>query len=184
MQRRDAPLRLHSTSQTFTLASERGVTPRSREGWTSEQLFVEPPPTSCAAPLAGQREEIRVRARVVILFFSINFCSRSRTLLQMAQQQQQNQNHARLAELSPDECLDLELWDHIFDDDNDDAADRTSPLKVLARDLRAQLEVRVNTHTHTHTHGTRQRPFPCPNPTSTFSQRKSARHPLPPPSPI
>lgn len=48
---------------------------------------------------------------------------------------------ARLAELSPSECLDLELWEHIFDAPN---AVQSSPLRVLARDMRAQLEVRVN----------------------------------------
>ena len=76
-----------------------------------------------------------------------------------------------MAELSPDECLDLELWDHIFDDDDDDAADKSSPLKVLARDLRAQLEVRVHTHTHT-AHGTGTPRLPCPKPTSTFAKEE------------
>ena len=101
----------------------------------------------------------------------------------MAQQHQQNQNHARLAELSPDECLDLELWDHIFDDDND-AADKSSPLKVLARDLQAQLEVRVHTYTHP-AHGTRHTPIQCPAQIHRrCSPKKNARHPLCPPSPV
>lgn len=35
----------------------------------------------------------------------------------------------------------MELWEHIFDESD---AVRLSPLRVLARDMRAQLEVRVN----------------------------------------
>ena len=45
---------------------------------------------------------------------------------------------AGLAPLRPDECLDLDLWDHIFDDT---AVAKRSPLRTLARDMRAQLEV-------------------------------------------
>ena len=45
---------------------------------------------------------------------------------------------AGLAPLRPDECLDLDLWDHIFDDA---AVAKRSPLRTLARDMRAQLEV-------------------------------------------
>tara|TARA_B110000444_G_C18544650_1_gene457378 strand:+ start:114 stop:332 length:219 start_codon:yes stop_codon:yes gene_type:complete len=45
---------------------------------------------------------------------------------------------AGLAPLHPDECLDLDLWDHIFDDT---AVAKRSPLRTLARDMRAQLEV-------------------------------------------
>jgi hypothetical protein len=46
---------------------------------------------------------------------------------------------ARPAELSPSECLDLELWEHIFDED---ATRKQSPLRFIACDIRAQLEVR------------------------------------------
>ena len=42
------------------------------------------------------------------------------------------------APLRPEECLDLDLWDHIFDDA---AVAKRSPLRTLARDMRAQLEV-------------------------------------------
>ena len=45
---------------------------------------------------------------------------------------------AGLSPLRPDECLDLDLWDHIFDDT---AVAKRSPLRTLARDMRAQLEV-------------------------------------------
>ena len=50
-----------------------------------------------------------------------------------------------LPPLSPEECLDLELWDDVFDDD---AASRTSPLRVLARDMRDQLKVRGAPNQH------------------------------------
>lgn len=44
-----------------------------------------------------------------------------------------------VGELSPGECLDLDLWEHIFDEH---VALKQSPLRALALDMRAQLEVR------------------------------------------
>ena len=52
---------------------------------------------------------------------------------------------AGLAPLHPDECLDLDLWDHIFDDT---AVAKRSPLRTLARDMRAQLEVTPGIPSH------------------------------------
>jgi hypothetical protein len=47
---------------------------------------------------------------------------------------------AELPPLTPAEQMDLEIWAPIFDAD---AALKRSPLRVLARDMRVQLEVRA-----------------------------------------